>query len=105
MTKAEQLYQDIISNIPDSKPGKMFGALCLKSAKNGKSGIMFKNDCMVFKLPQAELQKALSLDKTRLFDPSGGRPMKEWAELPYSHADKWPHYAILAMNYVQELND
>lgn len=103
MTKAEQLYQQITSKIPDSTPAKMFGALALKSNKSGKSGVMFKNDCMVFKLPQAELQEALNLSKAQLFDPSGGRPMKEWAELPYNHADKWPYYAEIAMEYVKDL--
>lgn len=37
MTKAEELYHEIASQIPNATKGSMFGALCLK-APNNKAG-------------------------------------------------------------------
>ena len=51
MTKGEELFHKIATEIPDTKESKMFGALCIK-APNGKAGVMFKNDHIVFKLEE-----------------------------------------------------
>ncbi len=54
---------------------------------------------MVFKLPDAAAHaKALALDGSHLFDPSGkGRPFKEWVVVPNAHASRWPELAELAL--------
>jgi hypothetical protein len=49
MTKAESFFMELIEQVPDAKPGKMFGALCMKMP-NGKSGAMFWKDNIVVKL-------------------------------------------------------
>jgi hypothetical protein len=38
----------------------------------------------------------LALEGAHLFDPMGGRPMKEWVQVPAAHADEWPRLAELA---------
>ena len=102
MTPAEELFHQIATQIPDAAEGKMFGALCMK-APNGKAGVLFKKDNIAFKLEDAELQKTLSLDGARIFEPADGRPMNGWVQLPYSYAEKWPELAQKAMDYVSTL--
>lgn len=102
MTKAEELFHKIASEIPEAKESKMFGALCIK-APNGKAGAMFKNDSMIFKLDKKEEKEAMSLDGAKVFDPMGGRPMNGWYELSYAHAGRWPEFARKAMEYVKKI--
>ena len=60
MTKAEEYFHQLTQEMPEAKPGKMFGALCIK-APNGKSGAMFWQDCIVVKLDADELSTAMKL--------------------------------------------
>ncbi len=49
---------------------------------NGKAAAILSRKCLIVKL-LAELHKeALSLDGCKLFDPAGGRPIKEWVQVP-----------------------
>jgi hypothetical protein len=102
MTPAEELFHEIATQIPDATEGKMFGALCIK-APNGKAFVLFKKDNIAFKLAEPLLQETLSLSGARIFDPADGRPMKGWAQLPYSYAEKWPELAQNAFNFVKTL--
>jgi hypothetical protein len=79
--------------------GKMFGMPCLKI--NGKAFAGFTDGAMVFKLGAPEHASALSLSGAHLFDPMGGRPMKEWVVAPSAHADRWLDLALAAMRYVE----
>lgn len=103
MTKAEELYHTIADELPEATKGKMFGALCVK-APNGKAGIMFWKDYMIFKLDKQNEQQALGLKDAKLFDPMDGRPMNGWVQLSYEHASKWKKYAVLAMDYVRKID-
>jgi hypothetical protein len=96
MIDAEERFHAIAASLPGMSEGKMFGALCIK-APNGKAGVMLHKGEMVFKLSGERLTEALALDGARNFDPSGGRPMKEWVQLPVEHADRWQRYAEEAM--------
>ena len=49
MTKAEELFNKPTKQIPDVKPRKMFGALCMKTP-NRKSAAMFWTDNIFIKL-------------------------------------------------------
>lgn len=49
MNEAEKLFHKLGEEIADVKPGKMFGAACLKTP-NGKSGAMFWKDGIIVKL-------------------------------------------------------
>jgi hypothetical protein len=75
--------------------GAMFGMPCLKAG--GKAFAGFYQGAMVFKLTGAEHASALALSGARLFDPMGGRPMKQWVEVPHAHAARWAELARAAL--------
>lgn len=79
----------------------MFGALCIKAA-NGKAGVMFYKENMVFKLPEKDMKKALQLADACIFQP-GGRQMNGWVQLTAQHSDAWKKLAQNAMDYVKTL--
>jgi hypothetical protein len=88
MSKAEDFFLQLACDIPDSKPGKMFGSLCIKLS-NGKSAAMMWKDDIVVKLPKTEMEKIQKLKGVKLFEPMEGRPMKEWLQVPFSHSSEW----------------
>lgn len=100
MTKAELFFTELTKEIPDVKPGKMFGALCMKTP-NGKSAAMFWKDNIVVKLQGDSLKEALSLDGTNLFEPMEGKPMKEWVQIPFHYKDQWKKFALLSAESVK----
>lgn len=95
MTKAEELFHKIASELPDVVESKMFGAMCIK-APNGKAGVMFQNDDMIFKLEGDNLDEAMKLKDAKIFSP-GGRAMTGWVQLEPAHSAKWKKYAEIAM--------
>ncbi len=78
--------------------GQMFGMPSLKFG--GKAFAGFYQDAMVFKLTGPTHAEALALAGARLFDPMGGRPMREWVEVPVEHRAQWPELAHAALRYV-----
>jgi hypothetical protein len=92
-----------LSQTYDINCGKMFGKLCLKT--QGKAFACLHDDDMVFKLPAAEHPAVLQLAGAQLFNPMGNRPMKEWVQVPFAHADRWPELAEAAMRYVTADNE
>ena len=102
MTKAEELFNQLTHEIPDVKPGKMFGALCMKTP-NGKSAAMFWKDNIVVKLSGDNLQEALSLSGTKLFEPMEGKPIKEWVQIPFAEKDEWKKFALISVESVRKL--
>ncbi len=97
-----ELFHQIAEETPDARPGKMFGALCLK-AGNGKAAAMFWKDNMVFKLTGEDELEARSLDGTSTFNPMGTKPMNGWIQVPFDYADKWQAFAVSALAYVSTL--
>lgn len=102
MTKAEELFHAIAADIPDTKEGRMFGALCIK-APNGKARIMFWREYMVFKLPATDQAKVLLLKDAKMFTPMEGRAMNGWVQLSEQHQAVWKQYAEMAMEYVRKI--
>jgi len=99
MTKEQELYLSIGKSLENSVESQMFGKPCFKV--NGKAFISLFGDEMVFKLTGPSHQEALSLDGSKLFDPSGKkRPMKEWVQVPFDYADKWEELAKESIRYV-----
>lgn len=99
MTKEQEFYTSIGQQFNAAEKSQMFGKPCFKI--NGKAFICFFQNEMVFKLKEHIHSEALSLDGSKLFDPSGKkRPMKEWVQVPYNYNDKWKKYAKEAMKYV-----
>ena len=79
----------------------MFGIPTLMVKGKAFAGL-FK-DAMVFKLQGKDHERALALPGAQLFDPSGrGRPMKEWVQVPPTHAARWAFLARQALKYVSE---
>ncbi len=99
MTQEEILFNQIGNDIPDSIKGQLFGKPCFKVGK--KAFVCFFQNEMVFKLSGEEHGDALSLDGSKLFDPSGkGRPMKEWVQVPFDYQEDWERFALAAFEYV-----
>ncbi|HWB26483.1 MAG TPA: hypothetical protein VG738_13445 [Chitinophagaceae bacterium] len=102
MSKAEDLFHQLATEIPGVKEGKMFGSLCIKTP-NGKSGTMFWKDCIIVKLAGDVMNEALALEGTTLFEPMEGRPMKEWAQIPYKHKNQWKRFAEISVEAARKL--
>lgn len=95
-------YDAVVAEMTATSPAtasKMFGMPCLKI--NGKAFAGLTSDAMVFKLGGAAHGEALGLPGAHLFDPMGGRPMKEWVVTPPSNAARWLDLARAAMRYVE----
>ncbi len=100
MSKEETYYLSIVQKIKGAEQSQMFGKPCLKI--NGKAFACFYENEMVFKLNGDNLKEALSLDGSRLFDPSGkGRAMKEWVQVPFDYKTEWNRFAKAAFKYVK----
>ena len=100
MTKEEEFYISIGQKIENAEQSQIFGKPCFKI--RGKAFICFFQNEMVFKLNGESHSDALSLDGSKLFDPSGKkRPMKEWVQVPFDYSDNWTEYAKSAMEYVR----
>jgi hypothetical protein len=102
MTKAEELFNQLTLEIPGAAPGKMFGALCMKTP-NGKSGAMFWRDSLVVKLNGHNLDEALALDGTRPFEPMEGKIMNGWFQIPFDYSDQWKKFAQISVEGVSLL--
>ncbi len=99
MNREEKLYTEIGLNMKDSEQSQMFGKPCFKI--NSKAFVCFFENCMVFKLNGDSHKEALSLDSSKLFDPSGkGRAMKEWVQIPFDYSAKWKQFAKASFDYV-----
>lgn len=102
MTEQEEFFNTIGEGVQDSIQGKLFGKPCFKNGK--KAFVCFFQNEMAFKLKGESHDEALSMDGSKLFDPSGkNRPMKEWVQVPYDYEDRWGEFAHLANIYVGSL--
>jgi hypothetical protein len=94
----DELADDLAAQNADVQLGQMMGMPAIKAAGKMIGGFSASADAVVFKLPDAEVrERALGLDGAQLFDPMGGRPMKEWVQVPDAHADVWPSLAADAL--------
>ena len=94
----DELVDDLVARNDDVEPAKMMGMPCVKRAGKMVAGFWREGSAMVFKLPDAgQREEALGLAGAHLFDPMGGRPMKEWVVVPPDHAAEWPRLAAQAL--------
>jgi hypothetical protein len=95
----DTIAHDLAFKDGDVAISKMFGMPCLKV--NGKAFAGFYEGEMTFKLTGSAHAQALGLDGARLLDPGKmGRPMKEWVQVPFVHAEEWGGLAERALEYV-----
>lgn len=76
----------------------MFGMPCLKIGRKAFAG--FHAGAMVFKLRGSAHAEALALPGSALFDPTNGRPMREWVVVQPRHAGRWVEFGRQALAYV-----
>jgi len=101
---SREAYDAVVSEMVATSPttsGKMFGMPCLKNS-NGKAFAGYSEGSMVFKLSGISHAEALALAGASLFDPMGGRPMKEWVLVPPEHSTQWIEFARDAFEYVTD---
>jgi len=92
----ERLLTEVLERYPDVTSGAMFGMPCAKVA--GKAFMGSFDGGAVFKLDEPLRGQALALDGSALFDPSGGRPMREWVVVTMAHEDRWSQFAKAALD-------
>ncbi len=106
MTRSEELFHQIVNEVPDIIEGKMFGASCIKS-ENGKAVAILWKENMIFKLDKISRQEALKLDGSgigsHLYAPD--KPMKGWVSLPFKHSAKWAEFTKKAVAFVKALEN
>ncbi len=98
----DKIAHDLAADDSSVKPGKLFGSPCIKT--NGKAFATYsKEGDLVVKLMGKSHAHALGLAGAKLFDPGMGRAMKEWVQVPFTHAAEWPDLAADALEYVTAL--
>lgn len=96
-------FQELAAKVVDVKPGKMFGAHCLKTP-NGKAAVMLSSQGkLVAKLTDDFRNEAMALDGVRLFEPMEGHQMKEWIEIPIEYRDKWLNFMLDSVENVRQM--
>jgi hypothetical protein len=102
MTTEQDLYLSFGRGIDGAVESQMFGKPCFKV--NGKAFMSFFENEMVFKLTDNAHTEALSLDGSKLFDPSGkNRPMREWVQISSINSASWKHFALEAFKYLSRI--
>lgn len=104
MKETIELFEDLrteLINNHDATKGSIFGHKGLKV--QGKVFVFYNEPNLVVKLKSEDVEEALKLKGAQNFDPMGGKPMKEWIEIPYNDNQQWFDYSIKGMAYVRSL--
>jgi hypothetical protein len=94
----DEIADDLEARNADVELGQMMGMPAIKAGGKMIGGFYAAAEAMVFKLPdEAVRERALTLEGAALFDPAGGRPMREWVQVPAAHAAEWASLAEQAL--------
>ena len=94
----DEICDDLAARNAEVTLGQMMGMPAIEAGGKIIGGFSRDEGAMVFKLPDETVrEQALALDGAHLFDPVGGRPMKEWVAVPATHAAEWPQLAEQAL--------
>lgn len=100
MMEAKELFDQIGELLTKRKRSSMFGVSCYKIER--KPFIMFYENQIVCKLMGEFHAEAMQLTGATLFNPMGSdKPMGNWVQIPFLHADKWNYFAKLAHDFVE----
>jgi TfoX/Sxy family transcriptional regulator of competence genes len=77
--KTISLFQDLVKNLPEAEPRKMFGYPC--AFVNGQMFVGVFQDRLMLRLSDEDRARFLKLPGAKLFEPMPGRPMREYVEL------------------------
>ena len=84
----DERYQEVVDELvadPDVEDGKMFG---MRAAKlRGTAFASLFDGELVVKLGAERVHELVESGLATRFDPMGGRPMKEWAQVSDGHPD------------------
>lgn len=101
MTSAEVHFEQICSAIEGAKVSSMFGLKCGKLGR--KPFAMLYEDQIACYLFDAVKEEALKLEGAQLFNPKKNiRPMSNWVQISYAHADEWSYFATLAFHFTKD---
>src|SRR5438876_10682536 len=94
----DEICDDLVARHAEVALGQMIGMPAIKADGKLIGGFARSEGAMVFKLPDEGVRaEALALEGAHLFDPAGGRPMKEWVVVPSAHEARWPGLAETAL--------
>ena len=94
------MFNQVGELLVKKKRSSMFGVPCFKIGR--KPFIMFYDNQIACKLFGEVHQQAMQINGTTLFNPKGNdKPMGNWVQIPFSHADKWEYFAKLAYDFVE----
>jgi hypothetical protein len=94
MARFTALLEELSSEL-DVVKASMFGMPGIKR-RGGKAFCGLYGDDMIFKLADADHERALGLTGAHLFEPMAGRPMKAWVEVPPEHESQYGDLARAA---------
>lgn len=103
---ARERFDALVASLQDAgrdvERTQMFG---MPSAKvvGGRTFMGLYGDDLAVKLGAAAHARAMEVDDAGPFDPSGGRPMREWVSLPAASRDRWAEFAAEAADHVAGL--
>ena len=95
---AQEYFNQLVSEIPETKEGKMFGCLCAKMP-NGKAGMMLKDNNLIIKIAPETAEK----ESFKVFTPMENRPMNGWFVIPFEQKENWKKFAEISCKEVAKL--
>ena len=94
------LFDQIGQFLTKKKRSSMFGVSCYKIGR--KPFILYYDNQLVCKLFDQIHSEAVQLEGASLFNPTASdKPMKNWVQLPFTHAAKWEYFAKFAYDFVE----
>ena len=98
MTKAEQVFHKIASELPQVKETEILCAYAIKMEQGVTIALLWKDD-MVFRLEGADKEEALQIEGATIFCPRGEeRPINSGVLIPFEQSQHWKAYAQKAYN-------
>lgn len=76
-----EAFAELVPEDPRAEPRKMFGYPCAFACDNMFIGL--HQESMLMRLPDADRERFLAEEKSEIFAPFPGRPMREYVVVPH----------------------